>query len=978
MLLAMTLPPTQDEALPDRVLVYTRVKPTATSHVGEDDAATRVHDLGSDGKATRIAVRNPNAAVPSKTFVMDQVLGPRCTQKDVYNAVGAPVLDSVLRGCHGCVLAYGQTGSGKTHSMLNLGEEGHEDAGIMPRLAVDLFARIAADWTNFYDVEIAMIQIYNESAMDLLTEDRTRTSPSNAPYVERGLKASQRKPSEGGGWELLDCTWYRCKTPEYLLECFRHGRKRLVYADTMMNKQSSRSHCVLQLRVNRVPRLATAAVSGVGGKKVELVQQCGLLTVVDMAGSERVKKTLSEGVRFNEATNINTSLLAFGNVVQALAAKRPHVPYRESMLTKLLESSLSGSSRTALLVCVAPEIEHAQESTTALEFASRCMRVQTTPRVHTATKEIDPATLAKELAEGMEAMTAMESLGEQVLYSQQLLHEEKQQRAKAEDHLCDVINRERKERAAVEGTLQRRVAELETELKSMRDQLEDTRTKAVKSTEALEKAVTTISDAEKRCAMYEKKCRALEADLEAERKNTQRESMQAAASAEEELRELLRRNNEDRAKVEENLRASLAREKKARVEAEEALRVELEREQTERATTEAELREALEREKTKRTEIEGRHEEVLERERNERAATESELREMLRNECKGRAEMEEKLQLRVTELQNEIASVTMQLSDAKRDAQDVERRLSCAVGDIAEVEDRCLVHCEKVSALRCELETERESAKIAAQRAADSAESRLSEALDREKAERDSSEDALRRALAEENEQTISALRKEFDAAEQRILERVHELEDEVRRKSEAEATARLDAEKRDSAYQALEHELERLRSGWRDDLTELQRASAMTANDAETSARARLASGISVAKRGRNGKIYRRMIRCHLQTNTLEWAPLGSFRKMSIQGGQMSWASDGSSFVVRGPKRDIEVEVTDSSVMAWGRALYRRLPVSEKQLTPLRYLGVRSTATIPDCPKSPTANANAVVDAAAKKRLALRLVSST
>ena len=83
----MTLPPTQDEALPDRVLVYTRVKPTATSHVGEDDAATRVHDLGSDGKATRIAVRNPNAAVPSKTFVMDQVLGPRCTQKDVYNAV---------------------------------------------------------------------------------------------------------------------------------------------------------------------------------------------------------------------------------------------------------------------------------------------------------------------------------------------------------------------------------------------------------------------------------------------------------------------------------------------------------------------------------------------------------------------------------------------------------------------------------------------------------------------------------------------------------------------------------------------------------------------------------------------------------------------------------------------------------------------------------------------------------------------------
>ena len=191
---------------------------------------------------------------------MDRVLGPKCTQKEVYDAVGAPILDSVLRGCHGCVLAYGQTGSGKTHSMLNLGEDGHADeAGMMPRLAVDLFTRIAADWTNFYEVEIAMVQIYNETAMDLLSrssgDDKQRSSPPNhQALLDRGLKASQRKASEGGGWELLECAWYRCKSPEYLLECFRNGRKRLVYAETMMNKHSSRSHCVLQLRVNRVPR----------------------------------------------------------------------------------------------------------------------------------------------------------------------------------------------------------------------------------------------------------------------------------------------------------------------------------------------------------------------------------------------------------------------------------------------------------------------------------------------------------------------------------------------------------------------------------------------------------------------------------------------------------------------------------------------------------------------------------------------------
>ena len=103
---------------------------------------------------------------------------------------------------------------------------------------------------------------------------------------------------------------------------------------------------MLQLKVNRVPRpdttTAMAQLNSSGYRRtLELLQHQGLLTVVDMAGSERVKKTLSEGIRFSEATNINTSLLAFGNVMQALAEKRSHVPYRDSMLTKLLESSLS-------------------------------------------------------------------------------------------------------------------------------------------------------------------------------------------------------------------------------------------------------------------------------------------------------------------------------------------------------------------------------------------------------------------------------------------------------------------------------------------------------------------------------------------------------------------------------------------------------------------------------------------------------------
>ena len=988
----MALPPPMDEDLPDRVLVYTRIRPPISPHIHDEDIATRCRGA-ADGKTRSVLVSNPGAAVPSKSFTMDRVLGPKCTQKEVYDAVGAPILDSVLRGCHGCVLAYGQTGSGKTHSMLNLGEDGHADeAGMMPRLAVDLFTRIAADWTNFYEVEIAMVQIYNETAMDLLSrssgDDKQRSSPPNhQALLDRGLKASQRKASEGGGWELLECAWYRCKSPEYLLECFRNGRKRLVYAETMMNKHSSRSHCVLQLRVNRVPRVGTAAVASAGGKKVELVQQRGLLTVVDMAGSERVKKTMSEGVRFNEATNINTSLLAFGNVVQALAAKRSHVPYRESMLTKLLESSLSGRSRTALLVCVAPEVEHAQESTTALEFASRCMRVETKPDVRSASVQFDPSTLARELAEGS-AMTVMERMGQQVVSSQQLLDREKVQRAETEEHLCDVINRERKERANVEESLHRRVGELEAELESVNAELDEVKRNAHKSSAELSRANARAAAAEERYDAQTSRCNELEAALAAERLATERAAQCAAETAEEELRELLRRNKEDHAAIEARLRVEIEREKKARVEAEDFLRQESERERTERAATENLLRESLAQEKNERAKMEEELREALNRERSERGDIETDLREKLRREIKGRVETEEKLHLRVSELEAEIASANMRLSDVKRDALDTDRRLSCALGDVAEAEGRCTMQSEKAAALQRELEAEREAAQYAAHTAAEAAEERLKNTVEGEKARHECAREELRRELLADNDRAIEKVRADATAAEERILHRVRELEAEVQRHAEDAEEARKFADERDTVCATLQGELSRLRAGWREDLTELQRASAATASEAESMTRAQLASGISLAKRGRNGKIYRRMVRCHLDSNTLEWAPLGQFRTMSIKGAQMVWASDGSGFVLRGPKRDFEVSVTDASAASWGRALHRRLPVTGKQLTPLRVVlgkpitplngfgGLVSFGSLNSpnsyCPSSPATAAAVAADMAAKKHLAL------
>ena len=219
---------------------------------------------------------------------------------------------------------------------------------------------------------------------------------------------------------------------------------------------------------------------------------------------------------------------------------------------------------------------------------------------------------------------------------------------------------------------------------------------------------------------------------------------------------------------------------------------------------------------------------------------------------------------------------------------------------------------EKAAALQRELEAEREAAQYAAHTAAEAAEERLKNTVEGEKARHECAREELRRELLADNDRAIEKVRADATAAEERILHRVRELEAEVQRHAEDAEEARKFADERDTVCATLQGELSRLRAGWREDLTELQRASAATASEAESMTRAQLASGISLAKRGRNGKIYRRMVRCHLDSNTLEWAPLGQFRTMSIKGAQMVWASDGSGFVLRGPKRDFEVSVTD------------------------------------------------------------------
>ena len=382
-----------------KVNVFSRVRPGLAREDGDQHCITNHQELKKcvvrveDDAVERVLAGGSAAPgkVTEKAYSFDGVFDPECTQKEVYEEVGKPVLKDVLQGYNGSILAYGQTSAGKTHSLLNsgMGMDGRPDpkqAGLLPRLVAALFVHIGADSKHAYTVEASMLQIYNEQIDCLLNEHREKG---------HGLQVTGKSDVKG-------LTWIACKTPSDMLMCFQRGRNNLVYAETKMNKSSSRSHAVFQIKISKRSRATSRAKVG-GGGKVEMKATFGKLTVVDLAGSERIKKSGASGAQFKEATNINGSLLAFGNVVQALAEKKKFIPYRDSKLTRILEDSVGGNCKTSLLVCCSPSVESSDETVCTLDFASRAARIEITATINETTVMVDAKSLIADAAgEGLD------------------------------------------------------------------------------------------------------------------------------------------------------------------------------------------------------------------------------------------------------------------------------------------------------------------------------------------------------------------------------------------------------------------------------------------------------------------------------------------------------------------------------------------------------------------------------------------------
>ena len=297
-------------------------------------------------------------------FNFDRIFPPSSSQEDIYSFGVKGIIDSVLDGYNGTVLAYGQTSSGKTYTMQ--GEMAREETqGIIPRMISHVFNFIYKNEGTDFIIKVSMIEIYQEKIRDLFD-----TSRVNLNIREDSVK----------GIYVDGCSERYVGCPGDVLNLLELGSANRAQAATNMNEHSSRSHSIFILTINQT-------------NKKEGFSKTGKLYLVDLAGSEKISKTGATGHTLEEAKIINKSLTTLGRVINNLTdGKSSHVPYRESKLTRVLQESLGGNSKTCLIITCSPSIYNESESLSTLRFGERAKKIKNKPKIN---KELSAAELQK-------------------------------------------------------------------------------------------------------------------------------------------------------------------------------------------------------------------------------------------------------------------------------------------------------------------------------------------------------------------------------------------------------------------------------------------------------------------------------------------------------------------------------------------------------------------------------------------------------
>ncbi|KAM6592339.1 hypothetical protein CsatA_000042 [Cannabis sativa] len=338
------------QELKGNIRVYCRIRPFLP---GQKERKTIIEHIDENGE---LIVANPSK--PGKDghrlFKFNKVFGQASTQEDVFSDT-QPLIRSVLDGYNVCIFAYGQTGSGKTYTMTGPNASSKENWGVNYRALSDLFSISQTRKSSIsYEIGVQMIEIYNEQCY----------LKYNITFVSLNLHTlgivTHYQPN---GLAVPDASMHPVKSTSDVIELMEIGLKNRSVSFTALNERSSRSHSCVTIHVRGLDSKTGATLHG-------------NLHLVDLAGSERVDRSEVTGDRLKEAQHINKSLSALGDVIFALAQKSSHVPYRNSKLTQVLQSSLGGQAKTLMFVQLNPDVISYSETMSTLKFAERVSGVE--------------------------------------------------------------------------------------------------------------------------------------------------------------------------------------------------------------------------------------------------------------------------------------------------------------------------------------------------------------------------------------------------------------------------------------------------------------------------------------------------------------------------------------------------------------------------------------------------------------------------
>lgn len=387
----------------ESVKVAVRVRPFNAREKKRDSKCI----IQMSGKTTTIY--NPNNKKDSRSFTFDYsywshdgededetgYLSPKegsgyIGQKELFQDIGVEILSNSWHGYNTCLIAYGQTGSGKSWSIFGYGA----NKGVVPQFCGEMFSDISVKKKDInnnqsYEVFFSMLEIYNERVYDLLS-----------PYWRTRVCKVRQHPKKGFYADGLNEV--PVKDVHDIDRRIEQGMKNRTIAETNFNESSSRAHTIIGIKLIQ----KSTSSSGVETAKTSEIN------LVDLAGSERVTRGCAEHVK--EGAAINQSLSNLGNCIAALVerseGKDTRIPFRYSVLTKLLKKALSGNSKTIMIAALSPADMNYVETLSTLRYADRAKQIKTKASVN----EDPTAKLIRELKEENRRLQKMFTTGSKI------------------------------------------------------------------------------------------------------------------------------------------------------------------------------------------------------------------------------------------------------------------------------------------------------------------------------------------------------------------------------------------------------------------------------------------------------------------------------------------------------------------------------------------------------------------------------------